>query len=214
MEIIKETIAEAWEASIKALLDHYVNEGESVVTERDTTSIELENMILVVTNPSKRAQNSLKYPNQEYLQNYYGKALEFKYQRQIYHRAIETDLLGRKKINQLEYVSNLLKQTWYSTKGIVSIWDPYIDTETDNNHPPCTVLMQFYVRNNKLCLTDYFRSNDAWLCAYGDMIANVNLLKHIAKKLKLKVGKYTHIVCCYHIYEYDIQNAMITFSRI
>lgn len=211
MEIIKETITEVWEASIDALLNHYINERESVITERDTTSIEIDNMVLVVTNPLKRKAISSKYPNHAYLKKYSGKALEFKYQRQINHRIIETVLPSQNKINQVDYVTQLLKQTWYSTKGIISVWDPYVDT--NSNHPPCTTLMQYYIRNNALCMTDYFRSNDAWLCAYGDMLANVNLLKQIAKKLHLEVGKYTHIACCYHIYEYDIYDAMCAFSK-
>ena len=209
MEIMGNSISEVWEKSILAIIKHYNETRETVLTERDTTSIEIENMIMIVENPLAEDRISAKHPNIDYLNEYVSSGLDFKYQKHINSRLIRTEY-NRTHYNQLEDIKQKIKETWYTTRSVITIWDPYIDM--DSSHPPCTCLLQFYVRNKELNLTSYFRSNDAWLCSHGDMIALTNLQKSVADELKLKIGKYTHIACCYHIYEYDIQSAKNSFS--
>ena len=45
MEICANTIAEAWEKGIQAIIKRYRTTKETVITERDTSSIEIENMV-------------------------------------------------------------------------------------------------------------------------------------------------------------------------
>ena len=210
MEIVGNSISEVWEKSILSILEHYKETKETVITERDTTSIEIENMIMVVENPFEECRTSSKHPNIEYLNEYVNSGLDFKYQKHIYSRLTSTEY-NKTHFNQLEDIKGKILNAWYTTRAVVTIWDPYVDM--DSSHPPCTCLLQFYVRNQKLNLTSYFRSNDAWLCAHGDMIALTNLQKSIADDLKLEIGKYTHVACCYHIYEYDIQAAILKFCE-
>ena len=210
MEICANTIAEAWEKGIQAIIKRYRTTKETVITERDTSSIEIENMVFSISHPLDEPRCSLLHPNQNYLKTYSSHTLDFKYQRSIYSRMQETEY-GNANINQIQNVINLLKSTWYTSKGIITIWDPYVDADSD--HPPCTCLVQFYIRNKKLNMTSYFRSNDAWLCSHGDMIALTNLQKEIADEINIEVGTYTHIACCYHIYEYDISAALAMFGE-
>lgn len=211
MEIVARTIAEAWEKSVEAIINQYNFTHQTVITERDTSSIEIENMIIVVTDPLEDIRISQKHPNVEYLNKYVANVLDFKYQKHVYSRLIDTEY-DSAHVNQLDHAKELLNNLWYSTKGVITVWDPYIDLTSE--HPPCTCLLQFYIRNNSLCLTSYFRSNDAWLCSHGDMLALTNLQKSIADQLDIDVGKYTHIACCYHIYEYDIQAALSKFDSL
>lgn len=210
MEIKAKTISEAWEKGMTAILNHYRTTGQTVITERDTTSIEIENMVFYIEHPLEEPRCSPIYPNPEYLEAYSDNILNYKYQNDVYSRMLCTEY-NNANINQLEEAVRKLKSKWYTSKAVITIWDPYIDLSSD--HPPCTCLVQFYIRNGKLNMTSYFRSNDAWLCSHGDMIALTNLQKSIAKKISVEVGSYTHFACCYHIYEYDIYAAMNSFSN-
>ncbi len=209
MEIIANTIAEAWEIGLNEIIKKYLDTGEMVITERDTSSIEIENMVFQIKQPLSEPRCSNFHPNLKYLQTYASQILDFKYQKDVYSRMKITEY-GNANICQLDHVINLLKSTWYTSKAVVTIWDPYVDE--DSTHPPCTCLVQFYIRDKKLCMTSYFRSNDAWLCSHGDMIALTNLQKFVADELGISIGTYTHIACCYHIYEYDISAALEKFG--
>jgi thymidylate synthase len=209
MEIIADTIAEAWEKGLCAIVKHYRRTGETVITERDTSSIEIENMVFSIKHPLAEPRCSKLHPNPAYLEAYASRTLDFKYQKNVYARMVDTEY-GDANIDQLAHAVELLKTNWYTSKAIITIWDPYVDEGSD--HPPCTCLVQFYIRNQKLCMTSYFRSNDAWLCSHGDMIALTNLMKQVADQLGIEVGTYTHIACCFHIYEYDITAALEVFG--
>lgn len=210
MEIRADTISQAWEKSILAILNHYNKTGKTVITERDTTSIEIENLVVHIENPLKEPRQSLFHPNPEYLKTYSNNTLNFKYQKDVHSRMLCTEY-DNTNINQLHEAINKLKNKWYTSKALITIWDPYIDLSSD--HPPCTCLVQFYIRDNKLNMTSFFRSNDAWLCAHGDMVALTNLQNDVSKELGVQVGSYTHFACCYHIYEYDITSAIKTFLK-
>ena len=210
MEIQATTIPEAWEKSIIALLQHYNATRDTVITERDTTSIEIDNMVMHVKHPFQEPRLSHFHPNPEYLETYYNNTLDFKYQQDVHSRMLCTEYTDA-NINQLDEALQKLKNNWYTSKAIVTVWDPYVDLSS--NHPPCTCLVQFYIRNNKLNMTSYFRSNDAWLCSLGDMIALTNLQKQMSDQLSIEIGTYTHIACFYHIYEYDIFAATNKFSK-
>jgi len=209
MEITADTISEAWEKGIRAILRKYKKTGEKVITERDTTSIEIENLVFSINNPLSQPRYSALHPNPEYLKTYSENILDFKYQKDVYSRMVCTEY-NETNINQLDDVVEKLKSKWFTSKAVITIWDPYIDIDSD--HPPCTCLVQFYIRNNKLHLTSFFRSNDAWLCSHGDMIALTNLQKKVSEAIGVEIGHYTHFACCYHIYEYDIHAAINKFT--
>lgn len=210
MEIRSTTIAEAWEKSILAILHCYNATGDTVITERDTTSIEIENMVMHIERPLQEPRRSFFHPNPEYLETYLNNTLDFKYQHDVHSRMLCTEYADT-NINQLVEAVQRLKNNWYSSKAVITVWDPYVDLSS--NHPPCTCLVQLYIRRNKLNMTSYFRSNDAWLCSLGDMIALTNLQNQISNELGIEVGTYTHIACFYHIYEYDIFAAANKFSK-
>jgi len=209
MEIIANSVSEAWEKGIRAILRNYQKTGETVITERDTTSIEIENLVFSIKTPFAEPRFSALHPNPEYLQAYSDGILDFKYQKDVYSRMIRTEY-NETNINQLDEAVEKLKSKWFTSKAVVTIWDPYVDIDSD--HPPCTCMVQFYIRKNKLYLTAFFRSNDAWLCSHGDMIALTNLQQKVAQAVGVEVGSYTHIACCYHIYEYDIHAALQKFQ--
>ncbi len=67
--------------------------------------------------------------------------------------------------------------------------------------PPCTIGLHFYVRDNKLHLNSYMRSNDAYLGLPHDLFSFTMLQELISCRTKIPLGSYTHSVTSMHIYK-------------
>lgn len=66
---------------------------------------------------------------------------------------------------------------------------------------PCTIALQFLIRDNKLNLFVYMRSNDAiWGTPY-DLFMFTVLQEVIANSLKIELGEYYHNATSLHIYK-------------
>jgi thymidylate synthase len=70
--------------------------------------------------------------------------------------------------------------------------------------PPCTIGLHFYVRNEKLNLVVYMRSNDAYLGLPHDLFCFTMLQELIALRTNLALGTYTHCATSMHAYEVDV----------
>ena len=108
-------------------------------------------------------------------------------------------------MNQIEFIINNLKQTNYSRRAVAVTWDPESDIHTEN--PPCWIVVQCIVQEEKLYLTCYIRSNDmfaAWpLNAFGLR----RMQQEVATSLGLKTGPLTTISASAHIYSHDWNKA-------
>ncbi|MDL5514604.1 thymidylate synthase [Arenibacter sp. M-2] len=67
--------------------------------------------------------------------------------------------------------------------------------------PPCTIGLHFYVRNDKLNLSTYMRSNDAYLGLPHDLFCFTMLQEIVSFRTNLPLGKYTHYATSMHVYE-------------
>ena len=99
-----------------------------------------------------------------------------------------------------------LKNDPDSRQAVVTIWDPKLDLLPNKKDYPCTILHQFRIRDNKLNMSVYMRSNDVWLGAAYDFFQFTRVQIAMASVLGIKPGKYTHHVGSLHIYEqhYDM----------
>src|SRR5690606_23923758 len=72
-----------------------------------------------------------------------------------------------------------------------------------NKHesPPCTIGLHFYVRNSRLNLTSYMRSNDAYYGLPHDLFCFTMLQELISCRTNIPLGIYTHHVTSMHIYK-------------
>lgn len=101
-----------------------------------------------------------------------------------------------------------------SRQALVTIWDPAYDGYTGVNDTPCTVALQFFIRDNRLEMVTTMRSNDVWWGTPYDVFQFTFLQIHVAHSLGVKLGTYTHQAGSFHIYERDIEAAaQVTHSK-
>ncbi|HPM40438.1 MAG TPA: thymidylate synthase [Bacteroidales bacterium] len=116
-----------------------------------------------------------------------------------------------KVIDQLSWVINEIIKNPNSRRLIVSAWN--VAEITEMKLPPCHVLFQFYVANNKLSCQLYQRSADVFLGVPFN-IASYALLTHmIAQVTGLQVGEFIHTFGDVHLYLNHIQQAKLQLSR-
>lgn len=108
---------------------------------------------------------------------------------------------GLRTKGQYEVVVDRLKKDPDTRQAVVTIWDPKFDMLRDKRDYPCTVLHQFRIRDNKLNMSVYMRSNDVWLGAAYDFFQFTRVQLAIASVLGIEPGTYNHHVGSLHIYE-------------
>jgi len=114
---------------------------------------------------------------------------------------------GPRTQNQYAPIIERLKKDPDSRQALVTIWDPSLDLEDGKRDYPCTTLHQFRIRDNKLNMSVYMRSNDVWLGAAYDFFQFTRVQIAMASVLGIDVGKYTHHVGSLHIYEQHYESA-------
>ena len=92
-----------------------------------------------------------------------------------------------------------------SNRAVAVTFNPFIDNERDDI--PCLQLIQALVRNDKLILSVYFRSNDL----YGAFPSNMMFLTYLGMKIANELGvqfDYIDYHCSsLHVYETDYKQA-------
>ena len=120
---------------------------------------------------------------------------------------------SNKGIDQLQEVINSLKDPSKnnSRRLLISAWNPCQLEEMAL--PPCHVLMQFNVHNNKLSCSMYQRSVDVMLGEPFN-IASYSLLTHLlAKHCNLEAHEFIYYKGNCNIYEEHIEAAKIQLER-
>lgn len=114
---------------------------------------------------------------------------------------------GLRTDGQYEKIVERLKADPDTRQAVVTIWDPKLDLLEKKRDYPCTILHQFRIRNNKLNMTVFMRSNDVWLGAAYDFFQFTRVQIAIASVLGIEPGKYAHHVGSLHIYEQHYEAA-------
>lgn len=105
--------------------------------------------------------------------------------------------------DQVEKIIELLKHDPNSRRAVLNINEAnehVIETKDE----PCTIAVQFLLRDNKLCCTAMMRSNDIWFGFPYDVVFFTELQKYIAMRLNVACGEYTHFATSLHVYNKDI----------
>ena len=126
-------------------------------------------------------ENSFIYTYSERLQNYQGR-------------------------NQLIDIVERLKQDRGSNRAVAVTFNPFIDNERADI--PCLQLIQALVRDDKLILSVYFRSNDLYGAFPSNMMFLTYLGMKIANELRVQFDYIDYHCSSLHIYETDYQQAL------
>ena len=105
--------------------------------------------------------------------------------------------------DQLKEVIHTIKNNPNSRRIMMSAWNP-VDLKL-MALPPCHVLCQFYVEDNKLNLQMYQRSGDMGLGIPFNIASYSLLLRMVAHVTDFLPGKFVHIVGDAHIYKSHVE---------
>lgn len=117
--------------------------------------------------------------------------------------------------SQWDYIKNELTKDPDSRRAVVHIRSPW-DSVKAKLDVPCTLSLQFFIRDNNLHMVAHMRSSDLILGIAYDVPAFTLMQELMAKELGVGVGHYTHVSNSLHIYErhFEMVENMITRDAI
>lgn len=111
--------------------------------------------------------------------------------------------------SQLDLVVDLLRRSPSTRQAVVASWRTRDLAEAGTKRDvPCTLSLQFLLRDGKLHLVTCMRSNDAWLGLPYDVFCFTSIQQLIAQELGVGLGSYVHMVGSMHLYERDVEKAL------
>lgn len=114
------------------------------------------------------------------------------------------------KFNQINNIITLLKNNPTSKRAAMQIFEfRDIDGRVPENKItiPCTCTLQFLLRDNRLSLLVFMRSNDAYIGLPHDVFAFTMLQELVASEIGADLGVYKHCVGSMHLYKNNIPQA-------
>lgn len=116
-----------------------------------------------------------------------------------------------KTIDQLTQVIESIKKNPNSRRHIVSAWN--VGDLDKMNLPPCHILFQFYVADNKLSCQLYQRSADLFLGVPFNIASYALLLLMVARETGYEAGEFIHTLGDAHIYLNHIEQVKTQLQR-
>lgn len=119
---------------------------------------------------------------------------------------------GPRVTEQLDFVYSLLVEDPQTRRAVITVYS----AREDHYHGPdipCTVSLQFLLRDRRLSLLANMRSSDVYLGLPYDVQQFTFLQQLMAYWLGVDVGSYTHVAGSGHVYERDIHAAEGVIAR-
>jgi len=114
-------------------------------------------------------------------------------------------------IDQISQVIDAIKQTPESRRLIVSAWN--VGDLDKMALPPCHVLFQFYVSDDRLSCQLYQRSADIFLGVPFNIASYSLLLMMVAQAVGLKPFEFVHTLGDAHIYNNHLEQVKLQLTR-
>ena len=114
-------------------------------------------------------------------------------------------------IDQISEAIHTLKTNPDSRRIIVSAWN--VADIPHMNLPPCHIIFQFYVANNRLSMQLYQRSADIFLGVPFNIASYALLLQMVAQVTGLQAGDFVHTLGDAHIYLNHLDQVKLQLSR-
>lgn len=106
--------------------------------------------------------------------------------------------------DQIEKVIELLKKDPNSRRAVINLNTPN-ESVIETRDEPCTIALDFLIRDNKLYCTGMMRSNDIWFGLPYDIAFFMELQKLIADVIGVEYGTYTHFAVSLHAYDKNLK---------
>ena len=110
------------------------------------------------------------------------------------------DRIAGSQLVQWNYVKEELRRDPDSRRAVIHIRSPWDSTHAKLD-VPCTLTLQFFIRENKLHMVVNMRSSDLILGIAYDIPAFTIFQELLARELGVGIGEYTHMSNSLHIYE-------------
>ncbi|WP_431884773.1 thymidylate synthase [Micromonospora wenchangensis] len=131
---------------------------------------------------------------------YYISAYQGESEDGVVHGGYGARLFGWDGADQIRNVIRLLQEKPSSRRAVIQLFD-HEDINAPHKEVPCTCTMQFMLRDKKLDLTTYMRSNDVYLGLPHDIFSFTMIQELVARSLGASLGAYTHFVGNLHLYD-------------
>ena len=116
-----------------------------------------------------------------------------------------------KQIDQISQLIDQIKHNPDSRRLLVSAWN--VGEVDQMALPPCHILFQFYVADNKLSCQLYQRSADIFLGVPFNIASYSLFTMMVAQACGLKPGHFIHTLGDAHIYNNHIQQCQLQLTR-
>lgn len=121
-------------------------------------------------------------------------------------------VFNRYGFDQMEQAIDILEKDPASRRALINFNVPNVD-RMGTKDEICTIALVFELRDGKLDCTGIMRSNDIWLGTPYDVVFFTTLQRHIADRLGIGYGKYTHYAVSLHAYERNIADVREVWSQ-
>jgi thymidylate synthase len=195
--IIAKSLGECWIKSVQAVMDNGQEYFDENVKIKEVLGLNVE-----IIEPNIKDTIIDKYGDQYVINKMLKKFSKgvvmddrpFTYGECIYNK---------KGIDQFEWLVNRLKlkrETKSATIGLL--------TEGNSQaNLPCLTTIDAKIRNNKLVLQFFFRSQNIFGRQYANLLALAKLQSDLAKECSVKVGTMKGYIASAHVYDYDFNQA-------
>lgn len=111
---------------------------------------------------------------------------------------------------QIDKIVQILRATPLNNQCCATIGDMH---SIDMNDPPCMRIAQFNIRDNKLNMFLFFRSNDLW-SGYPCNIAGMQMVKeYMASEIGVEDGQIFYYSSGLHLYDFQYELAKLRTMR-
>jgi thymidylate synthase len=114
---------------------------------------------------------------------------------------------GPRVAPQMANIAKRLYRDPDSRQALSLVWKPDDLALEDTKDLPCTVALQYMIRDGKLHAFTTMRSNDVWLGVAYDFWMFTRIQLTLAWCLGVEVGNYYHSAASFHIYDRNIEAA-------
>lgn len=202
MIIIEKNCMNAWKKALNYILDN----GLDFIDIDNRKCREIVNLNMTIENPEEDYEKIIDlmkqfdwiYPTSEELSNIIFNKEDSAMYEYSYGPRLFNFLGKRDQVN--EYIIPLLKSNPKTRRAVISLFNPYTDSDRYNDNIPSLMFINFKIFNNRLNCTFFVRSNEFFIGCPSDIYQLYLLQKYVADKLNVKTGSLTTISCSAHIF--------------